>query len=330
MGGLTLHLARALQAGNPPASQQVRDAAGAQFSGGLTDDAASTLHDYKAERKAVVHTIDVNQKYAEHASRVIGGFRNSLYAPTIEQYVDDVSDWIEKQARQRQETATTTNIAPSNPGEFLHHVILDLPDSPRHMGMAALALRPGGLLILFTPSISQTQDAVRYVRAARLPLVLDDVIELGTNISGGKEWKVELVRIRKPFVLPSSSTDHSQPRSVEDSSEAEESMAESEEDITVETNTSDSPHTHVTLDAAIAAARTPPSAERDARFGMVARPHRAEFAGVGFLAVFRKIWPGEESTVALPRRDWKRRDEHMKHKRSRSAKATEKRLGEDS
>lgn len=191
MGCLTLYLARALHAGNPFASDTVRHAAQEQFTSQLSAADKAALTDYKARRQCVVHSVEMNTKYAAHASQIIASFHNGLYAPTIDQYVGDVSAWIETEFRRRCTTKPTNPLAP-----FLDHIILDLPEAEKHLGMAELALRPDGLLVLFVPSISQVQEAVLHVRAARLALILDDVLEIGTNVSGGRQWAVELARIR--------------------------------------------------------------------------------------------------------------------------------------
>lgn len=167
-GSLTLHLARAIHAINAPT-----------LSGQSSPD----------QRKAVIHTVDASEKYSEHAKKIVHGFRQGLYTKDVVFYAASVSDWLNQQLRARQ-------VEESDDKTFLHHVILDMPDSYREVEKASSALRADGSLLLFNPSITQITAAVELVKAKRLPLFLEQVVELGRNLTGGKEWDVRAVKPR--------------------------------------------------------------------------------------------------------------------------------------
>ena len=63
-----------------------------------------------------------------------------------------------------------------------------MPSSSLHVEKAASVLGTNGNLLAFNPSITQIISIVKRVKQLDLPLVLSSVLELGPNISGGKEW----------------------------------------------------------------------------------------------------------------------------------------------
>jgi len=217
-GALTLHLARAIHAANPSpppellmtikqsTEQSPSDTGIVPRENSLADDetpANSTdiapdngpsehaMQNWKVNRGAVIHTVEISAEHSEHAQKIFRGFRRGMYAGDADFYVGDVSEWIDRQSQlrglNRPEQADKT---------FLSHVILDLPDSYKHVAKAASVLRADGVIMVFNPSITQIIACVQLIRDKKLPLVLDRVIELGPGMTGGKDWDVRVVKPR--------------------------------------------------------------------------------------------------------------------------------------
>lgn len=163
-GALTLHLARAIHAANPPASSQDED----------------------LQRNALIHTLDISSKHSGHGRKIVEGFRRGMYAKDVKFHVGDVSKWIDQQQEHRDATNKT----------FLSHVILDLPSSHSHIEKAAFVLRADGNLLVFNPNVTQVGACVELIRKKRLPLQLERILELGPAVTGGREWDVRLVKPR--------------------------------------------------------------------------------------------------------------------------------------
>ena len=68
-----------------------------------------------------------------------------------------------------------------------------MPSPHHHVEKAASVLHTNGNLLAFNPSITQIISIVKLVKQLNLPLVLDSFLELGLNVSGGKEWDVRTV-----------------------------------------------------------------------------------------------------------------------------------------
>ncbi|KAF1353491.1 S-adenosyl-L-methionine-dependent methyltransferase [Delphinella strobiligena] len=202
-GSLTLHLSRAIHAANPPKpvgvdlvpivskeEQEDDTEIGAVELAPIDDDPLSA---WKANRKAVIHTIDVSAKYSKHAMKVVRGFRHGLYADNADFHVGDVSEWVKQEITQRADHQTTgTDSTP-----FLTHAFLDLPSTHTHLSTVASALRNDGILIVFNPSITQIAECMQKIKQDGIPLFLDQTLELGTNgTSGGREWDVRAVKPR--------------------------------------------------------------------------------------------------------------------------------------
>ncbi len=200
-GSLTLHLARAVHAANVgirlaanyPRSprefwQYARSLAVGSFSRLFADHTPASYVDQslQAMPRAIVHTVDVSSKYSQHAAKIVGGFRRGMYLRNVDFHVGNVSEWIEQQMHAR------------GPRPFLSHVLLDLPSSHNHVGTAASALHVNGKLLVFNPSITQINSAVQYIKAKRLPLQLERVVEVGPSMTGGRIWDV---RFAKPRAL---------------------------------------------------------------------------------------------------------------------------------
>ncbi|MCJ1243102.1 hypothetical protein MMC30_000299 [Trapelia coarctata] len=217
-GALTLHLARAIHGANPSPPPELLMAAQKSTEESLPETDTSpledslvldekpttkvellmentaselTLQNLRSSRGAVIHTVDISAKRSQHAEKVFRGFRQGIYTGDADFYVGDVSKWIDQQFALR---------GPDGPQQvdraFLSHLILDLPDSYKHVAKAASALRTDGAMIVFNPSITQIMACVKLIRSKKLPLVLDHVIELGAGMTGGKEWDIRTVKPR--------------------------------------------------------------------------------------------------------------------------------------
>ena len=189
-GALTLHLARAIHAGNPPRAKtpdyaiNVEEPEDAVYMGESISDLQETaIESWKPSRRAIVHTLDISSKHSKHAKKIVQGFRHGLYAGNVEFHVGDVSAWIASQRVTRQ-TAEP----------FLNHVFLDLPNADTHLAKIVPALRVDGLLAVFNPSITQIAQCVEKIREEKLPYLLDQVVELGAGTI--REWDVRAVKPR--------------------------------------------------------------------------------------------------------------------------------------
>lgn len=200
-GSLTLYLARAIHAANivrpninspsskavegcQPPSHLITGTPSAQRpsrqEGDLNSQSKSSYEYSSDNRQAVVHTLDLSWRHSKHAEQIVKGFRYGLYANDIVFHVGDVSQWIDEQVSNR-------GLGPDeNP--FLSHIVLDMPSSSHHVEKAASVLHTNGNLLAFNPSITQIISIVKIVKQLGLPLVLSSVLELGPNISGGKDW----------------------------------------------------------------------------------------------------------------------------------------------
>ena len=176
-GALTLYLSRAIHAANTPIL--------------LPEDGKDTSsqleEDWKVQRRAIIHTIDVSSKYSLHAQKTIKGFRRGLYYNNIDFYTTDVGAWTRKELSERANEP------------FLSHAILDLPNADQQLPDVAAALRCDGTLLVFNPSITQIMQCASKIKDEQIALDLETVIELPLNGgAGGREWDVRLV---KPRVL---------------------------------------------------------------------------------------------------------------------------------
>lgn len=189
-GALTLHLARAIHAGNPPLTKtpdyaiNVEEPEDAVYLGESISDLQETaIESWKPCRRAIVHTLDISSKHSKHAKKIVQGFRHGLYAGNVEFHVGDVSAWIASQRVTRQTDEP-----------FLNHVFLDLPNADTHLANVVPALRVDGLLAVFNPSITQIAQCVEKIREEKLPYLLDQVVELGAGMI--REWDVRAVKPR--------------------------------------------------------------------------------------------------------------------------------------
>lgn len=218
-GALTLHLSRAVQAANslpppiPKASQvkyleerptrpaddtkdtSKRPEDGIRFGGKEVDLAQQQWDAWRAQRKAIIHTVEVSPTFSKHAEKVVRGFRRGIYAGNVDFYVGRVENWISarKQQLEAPSSAISSLFTPKSLEPFLTHAILDMPSAHLRIPVVAPLLKPNGVLAVFMPSVTQIADCVYIIRKQRVPLDLEHVIELGTGISGGRSWDVKFV-----------------------------------------------------------------------------------------------------------------------------------------
>lgn len=251
-GSLTLYLSRAIHAANPPVPRSLR--AGHDNTVSEDDDSTDPLLEWRTQRRAVVHSIEVSGKHSAHAQRIVKGFRHGLYANNIDFHIADVSEWV------------TERLEAKDSSPFLSAAFLDLPKSEDHLSAVASALRVDSPLIVFNPSLTQIMECMKKVKEDGLPLDLDRVLELGVNGgSGGREWDVRAVRPR----AGQKQTTDSSPVSSEEEKEVS----------TIE----DGP----ILEDALDATESTPSQSQE--WKMVCRPKVGEMVvGGGFLGIFRK------------------------------------------
>lgn len=213
-------------------------------------------------RRAIIHTIDISEHNSAHAKQIVQGFRYGLYANNVDFHVGNVSEWISQELAVR---------AKSNEGEgskqFLAHVLLDLPAPEAHLETVASALQVDGVLTVFNPSITQISASVEVIRKQRLPFALDRVLELGSNMTGGREWSVLAVRPRAWV-------------------RAQDNRAKGLDSDGGESGSSAEDSTEITRDQEEAQAL----ASHDDEWAMVCRPKvGGRISGGGFLGVWRRM-----------------------------------------
>ena len=296
-GALTLYLAQAVHGANtkPPnmpslaqASHQTNDNNSNSAGGG--DDttafrssgqgAADLFQQWKQSRHAIVHTLDVSQKHSRHAEKIIRNFRRGLYYGDVDFHVGDLTDWIAAQVASRQNRSLPDSDNPSVSGErrptpFLAHALLDLPSAEAHISEVASVLQSNGILTVFNPSITQIIECVERVKAERLPLVLDKVVELETGRSEGKIWDVRATKTRA-MERRTSEDDASESDAasevVEDANESSDSESESSELVERDSE------------------QASDLRERGKEYVMVCRPKvGSKIVGGGFLGMWRKM-----------------------------------------
>ena len=255
-GALTLYLARAVHASNPVLPQKVLESL--QFDmrvkleqssqnqkvkrtsegeEGIDDSLSSTpsegalstetaVEQWKSQRGAVIHTLDVSATHSHLARKTLYGFRRGIYAGDVDFHIGDLSDWIDQRLQgKRDDDQELSAVTP-----FLSHIVLDLPGSYLHIEKAASALHTDGKLIVFNPSLTQIASCVELIRKQKLPLSLDNVVETGPSYTGGRDWDVRAVR---PRALLKAEMDRSMSVSIKDnetSLDSEETAAITQED----------------------------------------------------------------------------------------------------
>ncbi|KAJ5136281.1 hypothetical protein N7448_004835 [Penicillium atrosanguineum] len=219
-GSLTLHLARAIHAANttpPPQPQrsQIRfvedrlqrpgekDSEDKQSATSI-DPSQQEWDEWRAQRGAVIHSVDVSSKFSALAESNVRGFRRGIYTGDVDFYVGPVENWVAEQNKQRTKTGVLASLTGSGSVEpYLSHVILDMPSAHLRILHVASIMKRDGILVVFMPSITQVGDCVKVIRENRLPFFQERVVELGIGISSGRQWDVRLVA-KKSGADPSS------------------------------------------------------------------------------------------------------------------------------
>ncbi|RAL17167.1 tRNA (adenine-N(1)-)-methyltransferase [Aspergillus homomorphus CBS 101889] len=271
-GSLTLHLARAIQGANsvpppfPAASQVVNLVPSPSSSSSSSPTAtprsnpettttteteateATTTQEnwdaWRAQRKAIIHTVDITRKTARHAETLVRGFRRGIYAGNVDFSAGPVETWVAAQKQQRSrrhhntrtsfvgesdsQTATPAEAVEGKEGEvepFLSYAILDMPSAHLRIPHVASILKRDGLLAVFMPSVTQIGDCMEVIRRERLPLVQEKVVELGQGISSGRLWDVRFAypKAKDPLAVAAASGAAS---GVEEGVEAQEEAGE--------------------------------------------------------------------------------------------------------
>lgn len=208
MGSLTLHIARAMHAANPPIPSPLRRMlCEARFKPqddteetatntkpprrlDLSPEDQSIFDDYSASRRAILHTLDRNDKHARAAYKLVRNFRRAHYLPSVDFHVGSVDEYL------------SSRLEKSGGRPFLSRAILDLPSAHENAEHVVQALHSNGLLILFNPSISQIADFQSWSTETDQPLRLEKVIELHVTSAtegavhdggGGRNWDVKTV-----------------------------------------------------------------------------------------------------------------------------------------
>ncbi|RHZ68495.1 tRNA (adenine-N(1)-)-methyltransferase [Aspergillus thermomutatus] len=230
-GSLTLHLARAIQAANsipPPLPQKsqiqylqgrpIRPGTDAEkadpkstSTAGQESPAESVEQQtqqqwdiWRAQRRAIIHTVDVSPKFSAHAEKIVRGFRRGTYAGNVDFYVGHVENWITEQKKARASRSLLSTADTVEP--FLSYTILDMPSAHLRIPHVAPILKRDGILVVFMPSVTQVGDCVDLIRRQRLPFILEKVVELGSGISSGRLWDVRFA-VKKSRADPSSWTE---------------------------------------------------------------------------------------------------------------------------
>ncbi|CAG8978531.1 hypothetical protein HYALB_00010075 [Hymenoscyphus albidus] len=173
-GAFTLNLSRAVHAANTTPPTREKD-----FEYG------SKYQTWRSNRRAVIHTLDLEPRYSAHAENMIKSFRKAMYYHNIDFHTGTIPSYL------------SARFAETNGAPFLDHAILDLPNCHEYIEIVAKALKPDGSLLVFVPQITQVNKCVLHCKEKDIPLFLDKVVELGGAMAvGGREWDVRPVRTR--------------------------------------------------------------------------------------------------------------------------------------
>lgn len=236
-GALTLHLARAIHGANTtapgiPSLEQKCSSEAAPFSKvtetserqlqspemQVTEVPEASTHDtrprasdthaltvWKANRRAVIHSLDNRRPISKHAEDTIMNFRRGMYYPNVDFHVGSIEDYIAKR------------LEISNGQPVLDHAVLDLPEVDAYLRFVSPAMKEGGRLITFTPSISSLIDCMKVVKRENLPFWLESVTEVGAGLcEGGREWDIRMVRPRASQGVSSTAADGMDDQQMED------------------------------------------------------------------------------------------------------------------
>jgi hypothetical protein len=169
----------------------------------IADPAQEEWDAWRAQRNAIIHTVDVSAKFSALAEKNVRGFRRGMYAGDVDFYVGPVETWIAQQKELRKKSGLASLAGGNTVEPFVSHVILDMPSSNLRIPHVTPILKRDGLLVVFMPSITQIGECLQMIKDQKLPLVQEKVIELGNGISGGRLWDVRFAT-KKSGADPSS------------------------------------------------------------------------------------------------------------------------------
>lgn len=155
------------------------------------------LHNWKKSRGAVVHTVDVSKQHSTRARQTVQNFRRGMYYHNVEFNVGYAPEWLKDQRQSR---------ASDEP--FLSHALIDIPEANKIIEEVTQAVRPDGIVTVFVPNVTQIVDCVNLIRGKKLPLIMDDVVQLGGSAS--RSWEVRSVRTRQSLKMKSQQTSPSE------------------------------------------------------------------------------------------------------------------------
>lgn len=200
MGSLTLHLAHAIHAGNPPMSPSLRQAMAetplkrdknpAAPPGLHLNELEKEFEAYRKSRRVIIHTLDRNPNHTRAAYKLVRGFRRAQYLADIDFHIGSIGEYINKR------------LEASGGRPFLSRAVLDLPGAHDNAEDVIKALHPNATLILFNPSISQIAEFHAWMMQTGQPIRLEKVLELPTSTNndgvhdgggGGRHWDVKTV-----------------------------------------------------------------------------------------------------------------------------------------
>ncbi|KAJ0420085.1 S-adenosyl-L-methionine-dependent methyltransferase [Aspergillus carlsbadensis] len=233
---------------------------------------------WRAQRKAIIHTVDVAPQFSKHAESIVRGFRRGVYAGNVDFYVGHVENWIAEQIRLRTPPPSTnpfslTKQATLEP--FLTHAILDMPSANLRIPRVVPILKQNGLLAVFMPSVTQIGECVDTIRKERLPLVLEKAVELGSGISNGRLWDIRFAT-KKSRADPSSWVDPN------------ESGVEADVEADVDTDAAASEEVSTPSEEKVVAKETSEPAKPESV--LVCRPKvGTKIIGGGFVGIWRRI-----------------------------------------
>ncbi|KAK2808083.1 hypothetical protein FQN50_005001 [Emmonsiellopsis sp. PD_5] len=203
-GSLTLHLSRAINAANTlpppvPRRSQCQILSGEPAAKNrshreeedseslkLAEEQQQQWDSWRAQRSAILHTVELSAKYSRHAEGVVRGFRRGIYSGNVDFYVSSAEEWVKEQSTRRLKEDSTVD-------PFLSHVILDMPSAHLRIPHVAPVMKDDAILLVFMPNVTQIGDCVEIIDRLGLPFVAEKVVELGTGLSSGRLWDVRSV-----------------------------------------------------------------------------------------------------------------------------------------
>lgn len=219
---------------------------------------------WRANRRAVIHTLDINEKHSKHAQSIVKNFRQGMYSPNVDFHVGTIEDYLE------------SRLIGNDDETFLDHAILDLPSTEKYLEILGRSIKPNGSLVTWNPNITQILKSVEVVRELRLPFLLERVLEMGAGgTTGGREWDVRRVKLKSAQVPKQSVDDVSQ------ASSTDETISESD-GLEAVASPKDDQEESADVEA--------PVTDEKAVYEMVCRPKvGVRIEGGGFIGLWRRM-----------------------------------------